>query len=194
MALPHYPYISVDDYLILDRNSREARYEYLDGELSMLAGGSNDHSLIAANLIGILQQALEDSPCRVYTSDVRLRLSETRYVHPDTVVSCDQDDIEEEDTISHPSFVTEVLSPTTETFDRRKKAICYRECESIQEYLLIDSQRIHVELHRRDRSIWYTHTYKSGDTINLSCFDLQFPIAKLYKKTRLINQLNKKFQ
>ena len=73
MALPHYPYISVDDYLILDRNSREARYEYLDGELSMLAGGSNDHSLIAANLIGILQQALEDSPCRVYTSDVRLQ-------------------------------------------------------------------------------------------------------------------------
>jgi Uma2 family endonuclease len=158
MALPHYPYISVDDYLILDRTSKDARYEYLDGELYMLAGGSNDHSLIAANLIGILQQALEDSPCRVYTSDVRLQLSEKRYVHPDTLVSCDQDDIEQEDTISHPSFVTEVLSPTTETIDRVKKAIYYRECESIQEYLLIDSQRIFVELYRRDRGVWHIHT------------------------------------
>jgi Uma2 family endonuclease len=190
MALPHYPYISVDEYLILDRTSREVQYEYLDGELYMLAGGSNDHSLIAANLIGVLQQALEDSPCRVYTSDVRLQLSESRYVHPDIAVSCNQNDVEEEDTISHPSFVTEVLSRTTETIDRGKKAIYYRECESIQEYLIIDSRRVYVELYRRDRDVWHILTYKFGDTINLSCIDLQFPVAKLYKKTRLINQLN----
>ena len=190
MALPHYPYMSVDEYLILDRSSREVQYEYLDGELYMLAGGSNDHSLIAANLIGILQQALENNPCRVYTCDVRLQLSEARYVHPDVAVSCNQDDVEQEDTISHPSFVTEVLSPTTETIDRGKKAIYYRECASIQEYLIVDSRRVHVELYRRDGDIWHILTYKAGDMINLSCFDLKFPIARLYKKTRLISRFN----
>ena len=135
MALPDGPFMSVDDYITLDDISKEARYEYLDGELLMLAGGSNDHSIIAANLIGILQQALEENPCRVYTLDIRFQLSERRYVHPDTAVSCDQNDIEQEYNINSPSFVAEVLSPTTETIDRGKKAIYYRESASIQEYL-----------------------------------------------------------
>ena len=176
--------MSVDDYLILDEISKEAHYEYLEGELSMLTGGSNDCSIIAANLIGILLQALEESPCRAYTSDIRLQLSERRYVHPDTVVSCDQNDIEQEENI--PIFVAEVLSPSTETIDRGKKAIYYRECASIQEYLSIDSQNIHVELYRRSGDIWHIITYKREDTIDLSHLGLHIPVIKLYRKTKLI--------
>ncbi len=185
MALPNRSFMSVDDYLTLDEISKEARYEYLDGELSMLAGGSNDNSIIAANLIGILQQALEESPCRVYTSDIRLQLSERRYVHPDTAVSCDQNDIDQEDNISSPKFVAEILSPTTETIDRGKKAIYYRECASIQEYLIIDSRHIHVELYRRSGDIWQILTYKRDATIDLFYLGLQIPVSRLYKKTRL---------
>jgi Uma2 family endonuclease len=190
MALPYRPFISVEDYLILDNTSKDARYEYLEGELHMLAGGSNDHSRIAANLINMLEQALEESPCLVFTSDVRLKLSETRYVHPDIAVTCDSHDLAEEDTISHPSLVAEVLSPSTEAVDRGKKSIYYRQCQSIQEYLIIDALQIFVELYRREKNIWKIYSYEAGDTIHLECFDLRFPIERLYRKTRLINSLN----
>lgn len=186
MALPDRSFMSADDYLTLDEISKEARYEYLDGELSMLAGGSNDHSIIAANLIGILQQALEESPCRVYTSDIRLQLSESRYVHPDTAVSCDENDIDQEENISSPTFVAEVLSRTTETVDRGKKAIYYRECASIQEYLIIDSRNVHVELYRRSGDIWQILTYRREDIIDLSHLGLQIPVTRLYKKTKVL--------
>ncbi|MBA2682259.1 MAG: Uma2 family endonuclease [Ktedonobacteraceae bacterium] len=186
MALPDRSFMSVDDYLTLDEISKEARYEYLDGELYMLAGGSNDHSIIAANLIGIVQQALEESPCRVYTSDIRLQLSESRYVHPDTAVSCDENDIDQEENISSPTFVAEVLSRTTETIDRGKKAIYYRECASIQEYLIIDSRNVHVELYRRSGDIWQILTYRREDTIDLSHLGLQIPVTRLYKKTKVL--------
>jgi Uma2 family endonuclease len=187
MAQPHNPFISVEDYLILDNTSKEVRYEYLDGELHMLAGGSNDHSRIAVNLINILEQALEDSLCRVFNSDVRLKLSETRHLHPDTAVTCDQRDLEEEDAISYPSFVAEVLSPSTEAIDRGRKSIYYRQCQSIQEYLIIDSQQIYVELYQREKNIWKIYAYDSGETIRLECLDLQFPLERLYRKTRLMN-------
>ncbi len=186
MALPDRSFMSVDDYLTLDEISKEVRYEYLDGELSMLAGGSNDHSIIAANLIGIVQQALEDSPCRVYTSDIRLQLSESRYVHPDTAVSCDENDIDQEENISSPTFVAEVLLRTTETIDRGKKAIYYRECASIQEYLIIDSRNVHVELYRRSGDIWQILTYRREDIIDLSHLGLRIPVARLYKKTKVL--------
>ena len=187
MALPDRSFMDVDDYLTLDEISKEARYEYLDGELSLLAGGSNDHSIIAANLIGIVQQALEESPCRVYTSDIQLQLSETRYVHPDTAVSYDENDIDQEENISSPTFVAEVLSRTTETIDRGKKAIYYRECASIQEYLIIDSRNVHVELYRRSGDIWQILTYRREDTIDLSHLGLRIPVTRLYKKTKILH-------
>jgi len=76
MALPEFPMISVEDYLTLDQASKEARYEYIDGELRMLAGGSTHHSIIIANLTGILYGSLRGNPCRAYNSDIRLQLSD----------------------------------------------------------------------------------------------------------------------
>ncbi len=192
MALPREPFMSVEDYLALDNTSKDARYEYLDGELHMLAGGRKDHALIAANLIGILQQALRDSPCQVYTSDIRLQLSATRYVHPDTAVSCDEHDIEQEEIISHPTFVAEVLSPSTEAIDRGKKSIYYRQCKSIHEYLIIDPEEVYVELYRRERNTWRIYTYEIGDIIQLECFSLQLPVEELYRKTRILSQWSNK--
>ena len=129
--------MNVDDYLTLDRNSREARYEYYDGELQMLAGGSNNHSLVIANLTTILNNSLNDSPCRVYNTDVHLRLSETRYVHPDVTVSCDPRDEETDEMIQYPHLVIEVLSPSTEVVDRGKKFAYYRECRTLFSFPLI---------------------------------------------------------
>src|SRR5262249_3536562 len=97
--------IDVEDYLILDRNSKNARYEYLDGRLVMLAGGSNYHSVIIARLTRVVEGHLEDGPCWTFSSDVRLQLSEDRYVHPDLTVSCDPRDQSEQDEIHYPKLV-----------------------------------------------------------------------------------------
>jgi Uma2 family endonuclease len=151
MALPEYPNIPIEDYLTLDHNSANARYEYLDGELRMLAGGSVYHSIIAANITGILYGLLgNNSPCTVYNSDIRLQLSKSRYVYPNVTISCDQRDQEQGDTIQYPRIVIEVLSPSTEITDRIKKFAYYRECQSVQEYIMIDSQKISVEIYRRE--------------------------------------------
>ena len=92
MAQRKYSVMSVEDYLILSRNSKDTRYEYLDGDLRMLAGGSPDHSIIIANLTATIKGPLKGSQCRVYNSDVQLKLSEKRYVFPDITISCDERD------------------------------------------------------------------------------------------------------
>ncbi|QBD80533.1 Uma2 family endonuclease [Ktedonosporobacter rubrisoli] len=97
----------------------------------MLAGGSINHALVIANLIGILYGALRGKPCRVYNSDIRLQLSKARYVYPDITVSCDERDKGQGDSIRYPRLVVEVLSPSTEAFDRGRKAAYYRECASL---------------------------------------------------------------
>src|SRR5437762_12214632 len=114
MSQRKYPVMDVEDYLILNRSSKSARYEYLDGEIRMLAGGSPDHSIIIANLTATIKGPLQGSPCRVYNSDVQLQLSKNRYVYPDITVSCDQRDQNQQEMRHYPRLVVEVLSPTTE--------------------------------------------------------------------------------
>src|ERR1700694_5337106 len=110
MALPHQPSMSVEDYLELGRSSIETRYEYIDGYVTMLAGGTLDHATIGANIISILRSSLRGGPCRVFTSDARVRLSEMRYVYPDASISCDEQDRGQSDMVQYPHLIVEVLS------------------------------------------------------------------------------------
>jgi len=185
MALPQHPYIDIEDYLVLDQNSKNARYEYLDGELRMLAGGSTYHSAIIANLTAILGRSLENGPCWVYNSDIRLKLSEARYVYPDVSVSCDQRDKELDDTIRYPCMVIEVLSPSTEAIDRGKKFIYYLESQVIQEYMMVDSQSIRIEVYHREEDGWKLHTFRPGNTVSLEILGIQFPIDAVYRDMKL---------
>lgn len=185
MAQRKYSIMSVEDYLILNRNSKDTRYEYLDGELRMLAGGSPDHSIIIANLTATIKGPLKGSHCRVYNSDVQLKLSEKRYVFPDNAVSCDERDRSQKETIRYPRVVVEVLSPTTEATDRGKKAAYYRACPTIQEYVMVDSEGIFVEVHRREEEIWTINTFEAGKTVTLESLGIQFPIEDAYEGTSL---------
>jgi Uma2 family endonuclease len=185
MAQRKYSVMSVEDYLILNRNSKDTRYEYLDGELRMLAGGSPDHSIIIANLTAAIKGPLKGSQCRVYNSDVQLKLSAKRYFFPDITISCDERDRNQKETISYPRVVVEVLSPTTEATDRGKKAAYYRACPTIQEYVMVDSEEIFVEVHRREEGRWTINTFEPGDTITLESLDIQFPIEDAYEGTSL---------
>jgi Uma2 family endonuclease len=180
-ALPHRPKMSVEEYLQLDRNS-EARYEFIDGHVYMLAGGTANHSIISANIIREFSTSLRGSSCRVYTSDMRVCISETRYVYPDASVSCDLRDRGTVDILRYPRLVIEVLSPSTEAYDRGKKFGYYRTCPTIQEYALVDSQRPVVEVFRRERNnFWVYHAFEPGDEVELVSLGVNLSVSAIYE-------------
>jgi Uma2 family endonuclease len=181
-ALPNRPLMSVEEYLQLERSSTDTRYEYIDGHVRMLAGGSADHSTISLNMAGILRRLLHDSPCRVYNSDLKVRLSEKRYVLPDVFVSCDERDRGRIDTVHFPRLIIEVLSPSTEAHDRGRKLSFYRACATIQEYVLVDSLRPAIEVYRRaENNFWTYHAFEPGDDVELTSLGIQFSVADAYE-------------
>ncbi|HVB22891.1 MAG TPA: Uma2 family endonuclease [Ktedonobacteraceae bacterium] len=191
MAQYEYPNITIEDYQIINHNSQSARYEYLDGELRMLAGGSADHSTITANLTGILYGLLRGGPRKIYSSDMQLQLSEARYVYPDVTVTCDPRDEAPEDSRTHyPTVVIEVLSPVTEVTDRGKKLLYYQAHPTIQEYMLADSQSILIEVYRREKTRWTFSTYKLEDEAQLESLAIQFSVRDVYERTGLIRKHN----
>ncbi|MBA2681595.1 MAG: Uma2 family endonuclease [Ktedonobacteraceae bacterium] len=185
MALPDYPFIDVQDYIALDEKASSVRYEYVDGHLRMLAGGSPDHSIIATNIASIFHSALRKTPCTVYNSDIRFKLSEFRYVHPDITVGCDERDRGKKDNIRFPRVIVEVLSPTTETIDKGEKLDMYLDYPTIEEYILVGSQKKMVEVYRRDGDTWVSRRYKSDSIIQLSSIDVSISFEDIYEKTSL---------
>ncbi|HYX49931.1 MAG TPA: Uma2 family endonuclease, partial [Ktedonobacteraceae bacterium] len=129
MAVEHSAHnerMSLEEYLTLVEQDGEHAYEYLNGRVYMMTGGSPDHSIICSNLNGMLQVFLRGRRCIVYTSDVYVQLSEQYRVCPDVTVSCDPRDRGAQDIIRYPSLVAEVLAPTTEARDRGQKSLQYR--------------------------------------------------------------------
>ena len=190
MALQHNPSMSVEEYLQIDRSSIETRYEYIDGYVSMLAGGTLDHTTIGANIISILRHSMRGTPCRVFTSDARVRLSSTRFVYPNASISCDEQDRGQSDNVQSPRLVVEVLSPSTEGYDRGRKFGFYRECPTIQEYLLIDAQRPMLEVYRREKhDLWIFRAYRLDADVELTNLGVRFPVSDVYKDVVIMEEM-----
>lgn len=186
VAQPHRQYMSVAEYLTLDRESGETRYEYVDGYATMMSGGSLNHSAICINITSLLRNRLHGSRCRVYNSDARVRISATRYFYPDATVSCNERDQGTGDTIVAPRVIIEVLSPGNATYDRGDKFIYYRSCPTIEEYVLVDTERQAVDIYRRaSDTLWTLHLFGPGDQVRLACLDISFPISTLYEGVTL---------
>lgn len=188
MAVEHNAYyerMSLEEYLALVEQDPEHAYEFLDGRVYMMTGGSPDHSIIGSNLIGLLQAFLRGRRCIVY-----VQLSEQYRVCPDAAVSCDPRDRGALEVIRYPSVVAEVLSPTTEARDRGQKSLQYRSCPSIQEYLLISSEFPLVEVFRREKQgFWSLYTLGTDDTVELTSLGMRFPVAELYLNTSLLEEV-----
>ncbi len=190
-AEPQRLLMSVEDYLALDRSSLDARYEFIDGHVYMLAGGTADHSTISINMMSLLHNHLRGGPCRVYNADMRVRLTESRYVFPDVSVSCDARDRGKVDILQYPRLIVEVLSPSTSSYDRSRKFSYYRACPTIQEYVLVETQWQAVEIFRRaTENLWTYHFFGAGDVVELASLGVSFPITALYENVTLPEDLS----
>lgn len=173
-------YITVEEYLAVERISSE-RHEYVDGHMYLLAGGTTNHGLVAARFTALLTPRLAGQRCRVYPSDVRVRVQAHRYLYPDVSVSCDDRDAGDEEDIRFPRVIVEVLSPSTEAYDRGDKFALYRQCPSLEEYVLADPRRVRVEVYRRGEDGWTLHTFESGDEVRFASLNVSFAIEDLYR-------------
>jgi Uma2 family endonuclease len=179
-------YITVEEWRELERNSHDAKHEYIDGQVHLMAGGNANHARISSNTLRLLEDALGESPCNVYNSDLSVRLSPTRYTYPDISVTCDERDQGEIDMVQSPRLIVEVLSESTEAYNRGKKFALYRQCSTIQEYVLICTDHQAVEVFRRTAEGWMAYhalVYGPSDTIELASIGVQFPLSALYKRT-----------
>jgi Uma2 family endonuclease len=181
MALEYRQAMSVQEYFALEERNPETRYEYIDGYVYMMAGGTINHDTIKSNMERILWSLLRGSKCRTYSSDMRVFVSETRYYHPDVTVGCDPADRGTKTMIQFPRLVIEVLSPTTETKDRREKLRDYTACSTIEEYLLVDSRSLRMEIYRKMGKKWLYEAFQPEDDIELASLDIQFPVMAAYE-------------
>jgi Uma2 family endonuclease len=190
-ADPRSQSISVEAYLELDRSSVDTRYEFIDGVVTMLAGGTANHSRISINIIKALDNALHGKGCIVFNSDMRVKISPTRFLYPDVSVSCDPRDQEQGDLdiISYPCIVIEVLSASTEAYDRIKKFSYYRSCPSIQEYVLVSTHEQAVDIYQRaTENLWTLHLFGPGDEIEVRSLNIRFPLATIYENILLSSE------
>lgn len=175
-------YLTVAEYLSFEKTS-SVKHEYRNSQVYAMAGASNNHVIIAGNLFAILRVGLRGQGCRPYISDTKVRIeAKNTYYYPDIVVSCDPQESGRRDFLMSPCLVVEVLSDTTEAFDRGDKFRDYRALESLDEYVLVSQKQIAVEVFRRNASgQWVLSTYESGDRVNLQCVDIAFEVTELYE-------------
>jgi Uma2 family endonuclease len=184
-------YLRPEEYLALERES-EFKSEYLDGEIIAMTGASRQHNLISLNVGSELRQQLRGSPCEVYAGDMRVRVASARlYTYPDVVVACGEPRFEDEhvDTLLNPSLIVEVLSPSTELYDRGKKFRLYRTIDSLSEYLLVAQDECRVEQYARQKDgRWLLADYRSpDDSVELSSVGCRLALREVYEKVALPN-------
>ncbi len=184
---PNYAYISPEDYLEGEKIS-PIKHEYIRGEVYAMAGASKAHGIIALNLATQLRSHLRGSGCIPYMADMKVQIEAANiYYYPDVTVTCDERDnsSSDEDFICYPCLVVEVLSLQTAAFDRGDKFADYRTLDTLEDYVLINQERMSVEcFHRNPEGLWVLHPYSQGEEIHLASVDFHCPIEALYENVR----------
>jgi Uma2 family endonuclease len=175
-------------YLELER-AAETKSEYRAGQIVAMSGASRAHNRIVVNLGGELNRLLRGSPCEVYVADMRVRVSQTGlYTYPDVVVACGDIRFEDDqvDTLLNPVVLIEVLSPSTEAYDRTEKFAHYRRLDSLQEYLLVSQDKVRVERYVRQGEQWVLSELSAlDDVLQIDAIDCRVRLADIYERVKL---------
>jgi len=178
------PLLTPDQYLEQERLVPE-RHEYIEGEMVAMGGGSPAHSRIAANVIRHLPLP-KGSTCQIFTSDLRVSVHWSRLItYPDVTIICGKPEYADEkrDTVTNPSLLVEVLSPSTESHDRGRKADLYRFIPSLREFLLIGQEPVMIDHYRRlpDGTWQIVALREMSDVLQLDSVGCSFPVAEVYE-------------
>ncbi|HEY9799413.1 MAG TPA: Uma2 family endonuclease [Leptolyngbyaceae cyanobacterium] len=186
VASPDINYMSPQEYLEWEER-QDIKYEYVNGEAFAMTGGTLGHTTIALNLASALKSHLRGGSCRAFMSDAKVAVSENGpFFYPDVVVSCDERDRQANKFLQYPCLIVEVLSPSTEAYDRGAKFKQYRRMQTLQEYVLIDGEKISIDCFRlNEKGLWELHSYEEGDEVDLATVNFRFPISLVYEDVQL---------
>lgn len=171
--------ISVEEYLQGELLA-EVKHEYIDGYVYAMAGTSRNHEKIIGNLYTQFLSHLRDMPCDVFSSNIKVYVSETKFFYPDLMVVC-SDESGDAYYTEKPVLIIEVLSKSTRRNDHTTKRFAYRQIETLQEYVLIEQDFVEVEVSRRSLG-WDSHHYFLDDEVFFKSLDLKVPVAEIYRR------------
>ena len=190
IAQSNSPVISPPEYLDWE-SQQPVKYEYINGEVLAMTGGTLGHNSIALNIASALKTHLRGKGCKVFMADAKVGISTNGpFFYPDVMVTCDHTDQNARKIIYHPCLIVEVLSPNTEARDRGYKFRNYRQINTLQEYVLIDAEKMNVECYRmNEKNKWELTPYNFDETpnsdrivnINFTSVDYQCPLEMLYE-------------
>ena len=170
-----------DDYLEWEQRQPE-RHEYVRGEVFAMAGTTDRHNEISLNFTTLLRQHLRGTPCRVYMAEVKVRVEAADCgFYPDVQVTCAESDRADRLVKRSPVLVVEMLSASTATFDVGDKFAAYQQLDSLQEYVLVDQERIRVQIYRRREGRWWVDSVGPGGRLHLESVELEGPVEALYE-------------
>ncbi len=189
-AKENFPQLTPEEYFIWEEQQLE-KHEYIDGQIYAMSGGSKNHSLISVRFITLFSNHLEGKGCETGNSDLRVNIvNTTQYTYPDVSVTCDDRDKTTTQYITYPCLIVEVLSGSTESYDRGGKFRMYRQNPVLQDYLLVSSTSIEMDLyHKNDAGEWVIINYQEGDTIELKSINLSFAIEQVYRNLDLTPEI-----
>ena len=182
-------HLTPEQYLSQERQS-ETKSEYFNGEIFAMAGASREHNQISANLVRVLGNQLLDKPCSVYSSDMKIRIEKARkYTYPDVVVACQTERFEDEhrDVLLNPVVILEILSNSTEAYDRGHKFLHYQLLDSLIDYLLVsqDTPRIEMFTRRKDGTWLYAEFHGLDAVVNIESIGCNLRLSDIYHKVNL---------
>lgn len=177
-------------YLDQERDSL-VKHEYYNGEIFAMSGGTEAHSLIAGNAHAALHSQLRRRACRVYQSDMRIKVQQTGLnTYPDVTIVCGQPQFTDEirDTLVNPTLIIEVLSPSTERYDRGMKFQNYRTIDALQDYILIAQDHQHIEHYsRQETGQWLLNEVSGSEaTLDIPSLQCQLPLEDVYEKVEFV--------
>ncbi|MGB5970449.1 MAG: Uma2 family endonuclease [Spirulinaceae cyanobacterium] len=180
------PQLTPQEYFAWEEKQLE-KHEYIDGQVYAMSGGSKNHSLISVRFITLFANHLKGSGCETGNSDLRVNIFGTNdYTYPDVSITCSDQDKTTTQYITHPCLIVEVLSDSTEAYDRGGKFRMYRKNPALRDYLLVSSSRVEIDLyHKNDAGEWIIINYQKGDTIELESINLSFSIEQVYRNLSL---------
>jgi Uma2 family endonuclease len=182
----NFPALTPEEYFAWEEKQLE-KHELINGQVYAMSGGSVNHSRIAIRFVTMVDTHLDASSCITGNSDLKVNIVGTNnYTYPDISVTCDDRDKTTDQYITYPCLIIEVLSPSTETYDRSGKFRLYRKNLALQDYLLVSSTSIEMDLyHKNDAGEWLIINYQAGDTVELKSINLSFPIEQVYRGLEL---------